>query len=90
MTTTTYRAGSCRVRATTTTTSTTTTTTPPTTTPSTCGEGCVEREARTRHQDVLAVVCKSRDRDVQSTRATGTQDHVVGGDLVPKEKLNLR
>ena len=56
----------------------------PTTTTTTCGEGGVEREARTRHQDVLTVVRKSRDRDVQSTRATGTQDHVVRGDLVTK------
>ena len=71
MTTTTYRTGSCRVIA----TSTTTTT---------CGESGVEGEARTRHQDVLTVVRKGRDRDVQSARATGTQDHVVGGDLVPK------
>ena len=73
------------MRATTTTSTTTTTTTTTTTsTTTTCGESGVEREARTRHQDVLTVVRKSRDRDVQRTRATGTQDHVVGGDLVTK------
>ena len=48
------------------------------------GEGCVEWESRPWNQNVLTVVRKSRDRDVQRTRAAGTQDHVVGGDLVSK------
>ena len=40
-------------------------------------EGGVEGEARPWHQNVLTVVSEGRDRNVQRTRAAGTQDHIV-------------
>ena len=40
-------------------------------------EGGVEGEARSWHQNVLPVVSKGRDCNVQRTRATRTQDHIV-------------
>ena len=48
-------------------------------------EGGVEGKARTGHQNVLTVVSKSRDGNVQGTRATRAQDHIVRGHLMHKE-----
>ena len=48
-------------------------------------EGGVEGKARTGHQNVLTVVSKSRDGNVQGTRATRAQDHIVRGHLMQKK-----
>ena len=48
-------------------------------------EGGVEGKARTGHQNVLTVVSKSRDGNVQGARATRAQDHIVRGHLMHKE-----